>query len=323
MEKKTTPCKVTVPAPAKLVTGITLNQSSIKLDFNKTMQLTAKVTPSDAANKTIKWESENPAIASVSSNGLVTGLKGGSTKIWARATDGSGVAAVCQVRVEKDAVLVKEISLSLSDVVMEKGKTQTLTATVTPTNADNRNLKWTSSNPAVATVTGSSTGATITSVAAGNATITASAEDGSGVSATCTVKVVDNIVSVTKIEPVSPSNFTMYVGDSEQMKINVLPANATNKNVRWWVNAGAVACSVSPDGVVTGEREGTARVFATSIDNSEVQVMFQITVKNKPVESVSLDKSVLTLNLKKESTSNYILNQNNLQKHNLNNLGIV
>ncbi len=295
--QKTETCKVTVPAPAKMVTGITLNQSSIKLDFNKTMQLTATVTPSDAANKSIKWESDNTEIASVSSNGLVTGRTGGSTKIWARATDGSGVAAVCQVRVEKDAVLVKEISLSLSDVVMEKGKTQTLTATVTPTNADNRNLKWTSSNTAVATVTGSSTGATITSVAAGNAIITAAAEDGSGVSATCAVKVVDNIVSVTKIEPVGSKDISLYVGESCQLSVNVLPANATNKNVRWWVNGGATECSVSSTGLVTALNKGSARVFATSVEKENIEAMFQITVSNRPVESVSLDKSVITLKI--------------------------
>ena len=165
------------------VTRIILSSTSITMNNGDTHQLTAMVSPSNANNKNLYWSSSNSAVATVSSTGLVTGVRGGTCTITCVATDGSGKKATCAVRVKQP---VTDITLSATNVGIYNGDTYQLTATVSPSNADNQNVNWSSSNTSVATV--SSTGL-VTAVNVGNCIITCSATDDSGVSTTCAVTV--------------------------------------------------------------------------------------------------------------------------------------
>ena len=169
-------------------TGISLNRTSATLTTKgQTLQLTATVTPDNATNKSVTWTSSNTAVATVSSTGLVTAVANGTATITATTADGSNKTATCTVTVNIP-VPVTGITLNKTTATLtSKGPTLQLSATVTPSNATNKSVTWTSSNTAVATV---SNIGLVTAVGAGTATITAAATDGSGITATCKVTVI-------------------------------------------------------------------------------------------------------------------------------------
>ena len=194
-------CKVTVTNPATpvnptvKVTKITLNKTSASIEKGKTVTLTATVSPDNATNKTVKYSTSNEKVAKVSSTGVVTGVAAGSATITCAATDDSGQKATCKITVTNPAtpvnptVKVTKITLNKTSATLTQGQTLTVKATVTPGNATNKAVTWSSSNTKIATV--SSTGK-ITAKASGTVTITCKAKDGSGKKATCKIRVYSN-----------------------------------------------------------------------------------------------------------------------------------
>ena len=167
----------------KKVENISLNHHELTMSVGKTAALSATVLPEDAYDRSFTWKSGNPGVAAVNNNGKVTAAAKGTAVIKAAANDGSGVFAECKITVRQP---VTSLTLNKTSLTVNRGATATLTATVGPSNADNKKVKWTTSNSAVATV--SSTGA-VKGVKKGTATITATAADGSGKKAACTVTV--------------------------------------------------------------------------------------------------------------------------------------
>ena len=100
-------CSVTVVQP---VTSISLDKKSLEMDALDTYQLTARVSPSDAADKSVRWSSSDEKIASVDENGLVTALKKGNATITVEAQDGSGVSSTCSVTVKNTAHVAADVS---------------------------------------------------------------------------------------------------------------------------------------------------------------------------------------------------------------------
>ncbi len=192
--------------PPQPVTSITISPASLSLQPNETSTLTATVLPSDADNKEVEWTSSNTAVATVSTSGKVTAVASGTCTVTATAKDGSGVKGTCHVTVAK---LVTSITVNPATLTLEPGKSQTLTASVQPSDATNKQLKWSSSNTAVATV---STSGKVTAVASGTCTVTATAKDGSGVKAECQVTVEQAINGHEYVEIGGRKWATMNVG---------------------------------------------------------------------------------------------------------------
>ena len=189
--------------------------------------MSVQVFPSDADCRCATWHSENPQVASVNaSSGYIYAQSAGTVRIYATATDGSGCRDFVTVTV-KDSIPVESVTLNRTSLTLEKGKTATLGVTICPTNATNRNVNWTSSNNCVATVNNG----IITAVSNGSARITATAADGSGKSANCTVTVTGGVMVTSII--VSPSSKNLTVGGTCYLYETVTPSNATNKTVTW------------------------------------------------------------------------------------------
>jgi uncharacterized protein YjdB len=175
-------CTVTViPTRVKTIT-VTPSQTSILPGGSTT--LTATVLPDNAANKAYTWSSSAPNIASVSTTGFVMGLTPGPATIRATAQDGSNVSGACEVTVTP--ILVESVTLAPATLPMAPGGTSALTVTVLPAAASNKSVAFSTSEATVATV---SQEGVVTAVAAGSATITATAVDGSGKFGTCAVTV--------------------------------------------------------------------------------------------------------------------------------------
>ena len=259
--------KVTVVKPVK-ISGITLNRTNPSLFVGKTFQLKAAITPSDATNRTLEWTSSDPSVAEVSSTGLITAKEKGTATITCKAKDGSGVQTSCKVTVK---VPVSGIALNRANPSLFVGKTFQLKAVVTPSDANNKAVTWTSSDPSVATV---SSAGKITAKKKGTATITCKAKDGSGVQASCkvTVKVPVNKITLSK------TSATISKGKTLALTAAVAPSNANNKAVTWKSSDTSVA-AVSSTGKVTAKRAGKATITCTAKDESGTKAMCAITVK--------------------------------------------
>ena len=170
--EKTATCRVYVNESTSgkvAVTGISLGQSSAEIKVGDVLQLNATVAPSNATNKTVTWSSSNNSVATVSSSGLVSGKSEGTAKITAKTEDG-GKTATVTITVKKadgGSVSVTGVSLDKSSISLKVGESETLKATVSPMNATNKGLTWTSSMSSVATVTSDGV---VTAKAAGTAT---------------------------------------------------------------------------------------------------------------------------------------------------------
>lgn len=159
-------------------------------------------------------------------------------------------------------VAVTAVSLSPATATVAVGATQQLTAAITPANATNKNVTWSTSNAAVASV---SNAGLVTGIAAGTATITVTTQDGNK-TATSTITVTASPVAVTGVS-VAPTTVSTSVGSTQQLTATVSPANATNKNVTWSSSNNSIA-TVNAAGLVTGVAVGTATITVTTQDGA-------------------------------------------------------
>ena len=179
---------VTKKPPVK-VSKITLSGISKQIAAGKKIKLTAKITPSNAANKAVTWKSSNKKVATVNSAGVVTVKKktgGKSVTITATAKDGSKVKATYKIKSMKG--VVKKVTISGSKSVKAK-KTLKLKAKVTATKKANKKLKWTTSNKKYATVSSSGKVKALKAGKGKKVKITAMATDGSGKKKSVTIKI--------------------------------------------------------------------------------------------------------------------------------------
>lgn len=197
-EEKPTP----EPTPAEVKADkITLNRESVTFTaLNQTFSLSATVTPENAEEKAVGWNSINTSAVTVDENGKITAVGRGSSMVFCFLKSNGAVFAKCSVTVqipetkpepepkptEPEVVKVLWIYLDCEGLKLEEGDSSKISATVGPSFATNTSVKWVSSSPDVATVDDSGN---VTALKEGSTTITCTAVDGSGVSASCPVTV--------------------------------------------------------------------------------------------------------------------------------------
>ena len=255
------------------VEKVSLNKSATTLTEGESETLTATITPSNATgDKTVKWSSSNEAVAAVDSNGKVTAKKAGTAVITA--TSSNGKTAGCTVTVKQKEIAITGISLNKSTTSLTEGESETLTATITPSNATgDKTVKWSSSNEAVAAV---DSNGRVTAKKAGTAVITATSSNGK--SASCTVTVKQKEIAITGIG-LNKSTTSLTEGESETLTATIAPSNATgDKTVKWSSSNEAVA-AVDSNGKVTAKKAGTAVITATSSNGKTAGCT--VTVKQK------------------------------------------
>ena len=165
--EKSATCKVTVSKKIIPVTSITLDKTSVEMVEGDELTLTATVKPDDATDKTVTWTSSAESIATIQ-DGKVTAIKEGQATITAKAGEKS---ATCKVTVSQKVIPVTSITLDKTSAEMVEGDELTLTATVKPDDATDKNVTWTSSDESIATVQNGK----VIAIKEGQATITAKA----------------------------------------------------------------------------------------------------------------------------------------------------
>ena len=302
-------CEVTV---LQHVESLELSSETLTLDNGMTSQLQATVFPVNASDKTLTWESSDPEVASVDDKGNVTAKSRGETVITVMSVEG-GVSAKCSVVVRQQAT---GIVMNHEFLEIYNGESGSLTAAVYPDNANDRTVSWSSSAPSVATVDGNGL---ITPIAPGKTIISGSTCDGSGLTATCEVTVLQHVESLE----LSPETLTLDNGTTSQLQATVFPANASDKTLTWESSAPEVA-SVDDNGNVYAKMPGTTEIIVKSVESgvaASCKVRVVILASDIYLDESSLELnsgsgftlaatimpySVTTKNLKWESSNNDI-----------------
>ena len=281
-------CEVDVTIP---VSGVSLNKTSTTIRQHSSEVLRATVSPSDASDKVVTWSSDHPEIATVSNNGTVTAVASSGTAIITATTEDGGYTATCAVEVLPNPVT--SLTLNKTSTTIPRWGQETLVATVTPSNASDTSVDWSSDHPEIASV---DPDGTVHGVTAGTATIKALAHDGSGCFENCVVTVT--YIAVTGVSLNHSSILVPYNG-TETLSATVSPGTATKKTVTWTSGNTSIA-TVDPDGTVHGVAVGTTTITVTTddggyTDQCDVQVY-------KPLTAVTLNQSSLSLDRWQTST---------------------
>ncbi|MEM6360386.1 MAG: Ig-like domain-containing protein [Bacteroidota bacterium] len=277
--------------PTTLVTELQIaGEASMFIGATQTLSVSA--LPDEATDQTVTWSSSNTEIATIDETGLVTAVNLGMVEITAIANDGSGITDVFSITISP--VLVQGVTVS-GDADMLVGATQTLSATITPENATDKSLTWSSNDTDIATV--DQTGL-VNAVSVGMVEITATANDGSAVSGTFTVTVSPVLVNTITLLGESE----MEVGEMQTLTATITPENATDKSVTWTSGNSGVA-SVDQNGLVTALSSGSVTITATANDGSGVTSSIMINVS--VVLSLE-DRNSIDLELMPNPAENYL-----------------
>ena len=291
--------------PIVEVTNVLILDGDVSLKVGGTCQLTAVVYPEDATDKSVVWSSSNANVVSVSSKGLATALKAGSATITASA--GNNKKDQCVITV---VVPVSGVSLSVSAFTMTEGDFATFGVTVSPSNATDKTVTWTSSDTTVATV---GDDGRVVAKKQGETIITVRTNDG-GYTAQCKVTVIAKKIYVKSIS-VSPTEATLQPTEQVQLNVQFDPSNASDQTVSWNSSSPSVA-SVNDAGLVTAKSVGETTITVRSTDggktaSSVITVAYpditvtlsQTTLTMHPGETKSLTATVTPDNVKDKSVT--------------------
>lgn len=256
---------------AAVLDGVSLSHSQITMDTGASEKIWVEGLPEGAS---VQYLSEDKNVADVAEDGTVTGKSGGNTTIKATVKiDSESLELTCAVTINTNVIAVAGVSLDQTNIVLETGKSAALNAAVKPDNAQNKKVKWSSSDESIAKVEGGK----VTALKAGTAVITVTTEEG-GFTAECNVtvnKAAEQSVPVAEITV--SGNAAVTVGGTSSLSAAVKPDNATNKEVIWSSSDEKIA-AVDGKGVVTGIKAGTVTITAKAADNSGIKGTYKVTV---------------------------------------------
>ncbi len=278
------------------ITSIVMQQSNVRLKYEETKPVSAKIYPSNLKNVRLDWRSSDSSKVSVEdawySNGVayakIKGRREGSVTITLKALDGSNKSASFKAIAEADSsdgnIDVTRLEAVNKSITIQQGETKEASVRIVPSNAGNKLLNWKSSNSNIAYVedswnSGSYGYARIRGVQNGNTTLRVETTDGSYVTITIYVNVTDNNYSVpVQNITIGNKNVDLKINEAYQLSAQVSPFNATNKRLNWEVDNTNTA-TVNSYGVVTAKNVGSCVVTVSSVENSNIKEYFYITVK--------------------------------------------
>ncbi|MCL2164229.1 MAG: Ig-like domain-containing protein [Oscillospiraceae bacterium] len=282
------------------VNRVSVSPSSLKINISESRTLTVSVLPSNASNKSVTWSSDNISVVTVSSGGVISAKAVGKATVTATSRTDKTKYGTCTIEVVSTGGgatgAITSVVVSPGSITLSIDSTRSLAVTVNPSNAKDKSVTWSSSDTRIATVSGSGV---VTARATGSARITATSNSDRSKSDYCTV-------TVTNVYPtavtVSPNRLTLYRNEVFTLIADVLPSNATNKNVTWSSSNTGVA-SVSSSGHVTARSAGTATITATSSADSSRRGSCTVTViASDEVSQVSITQGNITLEINESRT---------------------
>ena len=284
--------QITIVDPVVPVTAINVITGGgvTEIISGSTLQCSAEVLPVDATHREISWSVlSQTGSGTITQNGLLTAVSPGAVLVVATAQDGSGVTGSVQIIIIDQVIPVAQIKVSTvgNQVEIITGNTLQFSAHVLPIDATNKDITW-----SVLNQSGSGTishGGLLTAISPGTVLVTATAQDGSGITGSMQVTITNPIIPVSRIIVTSEGGVTEIIkGESLQFSAEVLPADATNKDITWSVLEQTGSGTINQDGVLTTTRDGTVTVVATSHDGSGSTGSMQIRIKEPTVDVTTI-----------------------------------
>lgn len=268
------------------VQKVTISEKTVEINPGQKHQLNATINPDEATDKTLVWTSSKTDISSVSTTGMLTAIKVGTTIVTAEACN--GVKSTCTVSVVEKIIDVTGVTLDKGNLAIEEEQTQQLTVSVLPENATDKSVAWSSSDDAIATVSASGL---VTAVKEGSAVITVTSSNNK--TAKCNVVVSKKVIEVATVT-LNKTELTLEEGKKETLVATVKPDDATDKTVTWESADDAIA-TVSATGEVTAVKAGTVAITVKA--NNNVSAVCNVTVKKPVIEltNIQLNKANVTL----------------------------
>ena len=235
-------------------TSISLNGTQ-SISVGGTSQLSVDYLPAGTNVKNVSFVSDKTNIATVSNTGLVTGVATGMARITATAETADSGTTTAYIDITVNAIAVSSVAMNKNATTVQVGGTEQLTATISPNNAGNKNVSWSTSNKDVATV--SNTGL-VTGVAAGNATITVTTQDG-GKTATCAVTVVASggsgnsgnaTISLSDIPKTYNTSSGNTSADGFTFTVSNVASSYTSGTMQWKKSSGYIANTTPIEGLL-------------------------------------------------------------------------
>ena len=272
--------------------SVTLNMTSSEVEVGSTVSLVATVT---GGLGTVTWTSNDNAIATVDENGTVTGMAAGTVTITATHTSDSSVSATCSIIVKAvEQPPVQEVAVTMGQTSGEVEVSQTLQLSVSVTGATNSAVTWSSSDTTKATVDANGV---VTGVAAGNVTITATSQEDTSKTATCSITVKEATVNSS----ITLDKTTAEVGVGKDITLVATCVPTEGVSVKWTSSNNEIA--TVNNGKVTGVKAGTVTITATLVENGNETKTATCNVTVKAAErKVTLDLSKLEMVVGEEKT---------------------
>jgi uncharacterized protein YjdB len=272
------------------VSTITTNQG--------TLQMEATVLPANAANTSVTWSVVNgTGAASISTTGVLTAGADGVITVIATANDGTGITGQTNITLSNQVgILVNSITVQgqggTTSITTQGGSLQ-MEATVLPANADDNTVTW-SVSPGTGSGSISASGL-LTAITNGTVTVTATANDASGVTGSAEINISNQgpiLVDSIFVEGQGGINQIDVVEGTLQMEANVFPTNADDQTITWSITAGEELAEISSSGMLSALDNGTVTVTATANDGSGVTGSAEITISNQPNAVAEIDNKL-------------------------------
>lgn len=264
---------IKVIVPVVLPTSLELGKESLNIVVGDDYRINATIFPDNATNKDIEWTSSDNKIVSVDKKGNVKALAKGNAIVTAITSN--NIKKELIINVVDKAIAIEDIKIKANTNSLYVGDTLQLFEVLTPEAATNVDLTWESNNKEVATV---SKLGEVKGIKAGKATITVKTTNGK--TDTIEIIVLEPEILVEQIK-VDKSDLTLAVGDTYKIKTDVVPSNATNKNLTCsltYSSKSESVVSVSKDCLITAKTGGAATVTVASDNGKTTKV--KVTVKN-------------------------------------------
>lgn len=242
------------PNPA---TGLDIDRDTVVLKKSFTDQLVANITPADADSIDVKWRSVNTQIATVTNDGIITGVSTGRTYIYATLASNPNLKDSCLVVVSQPVTELK-IDNDVSEIKV--GERLKLKADIQPADADNKNVTWQSNQPSIASINEKGE---VTTLKSGVVTIYAISQQNQNIKDSCEITILQPVTGITLDEA---THTLGNIGESFQLTATISPADASDKEVKWRSTSESV-CIVSA-GKVVAVGEGTTVIVAVTNDGS-------------------------------------------------------
>ncbi len=252
------------------------------------LQIQAQISPQNASLQQLNWTVDNPILANVDANGLLTALADGSVLVRAETNDGSSIWDTTRVIISNQIVNVNQIEVSYNNPIPEINSmngTLQMTANALPTYANNRNVNWSVDNKAIASIDANGL---LTAKQNGTVRVVATSADGGRVSGYETVQINGQFVFISGLSIQGGNNINSPNG-TLQLSALISPSNANAPLVAWQVDSPKIA-EINAAGELLAHRNGTVRVTAKATDGSGVENTTIINISNQfiPVQNITV-----------------------------------